>query len=76
LKGGRSANISSIKINDVYYGKFIFNNQYREGLENSQNLSNTYQIMVLSGDNEGERYSRTTLPKGTELIFNQKPEQN
>nr|WP_309758870.1 heavy metal translocating P-type ATPase metal-binding domain-containing protein [Flavobacterium sp.] len=66
-----------IKINDVYYGKFIFNNQYREGLENLfKNLSNTYQIMVLSGDNEGERVTlEQLLPKGTELIFNQKPEQ-
>lgn len=66
-----------IKINDVYYGKFIFNNQYREGLEELfKNLSTTYQIKVLSGDNEGERATlEQLLPKGTELIFNQKPEQ-
>jgi Cu+-exporting ATPase len=66
-----------IKINDVYYGKFIFNNQYREGLEALfKNLSRTYQIKVLSGDNEGERDTlERLLPKGTELIFNQKPEQ-
>lgn len=66
-----------IKINDVYYGKFIFNNQYREGLEELfKNLSSNYQIKVLSGDNEGERNTlEQLLPKGTELIFNQKPEQ-
>lgn len=66
-----------IKINDTYYGKFIFNNQYREGLEELfKNLSTTYQIKVLSGDNEGERATlEQLLPKGTELIFNQKPEQ-
>ncbi|MFV5701146.1 heavy metal translocating P-type ATPase [Flavobacterium sp. XS2P12] len=66
-----------IKINDVYYGKFIFNNQYREGLEALfKNLSSNYQIKVLSGDNEGERDTlEQLLPKGTELIFNQKPEQ-
>ncbi|MFV8345296.1 heavy metal translocating P-type ATPase [Flavobacterium sp. ZB4P13] len=66
-----------IKINDVYYGKFIFNNQYREGLEELfRNLSSNYQIKVLSGDNEGERATlEQLLPKGTELIFNQKPEQ-
>jgi Cu+-exporting ATPase len=41
-----------------------------------ENLSATYQIKVLSGDNEGERDTLATLlPKGTELIFNQKPEQ-
>ena len=66
-----------IKINDVYYGKFVFNNQYREGLEALfKNLSTNYQIKVLSGDNEGERATlERLLPKGTELIFNQKPEQ-
>jgi Cu+-exporting ATPase len=66
-----------IKINDVYYGKYIFNNQYREGLaELFKELSHTYQIKVLSGDNEGERTSlESILPKETELIFNQKPEQ-
>lgn len=66
-----------IKINGIYYGKFIFNNQYREGLEELfKDLSNKYQIKVLSGDNEGERSTlEKLLPKGTELIFNQKPEE-
>jgi Cu+-exporting ATPase len=66
-----------IKINGVYYGKYIFNNQYREGLEELfRNLKHNYQIKVLSGDNEGERETLSTiLPKETELIFNQKPEQ-
>jgi Cu+-exporting ATPase len=66
-----------IKINEVYYGKYIFNNQYREGLaELFEKLSHNYQIKVLSGDNEGERATlENILPKGTELVFNQKPEQ-
>ena len=66
-----------IKINEVYCGKYIFNNQYREGLVKLfKELSHTYQIKVLSGDNEGERTSlESILPKNTELIFNQKPEQ-
>jgi len=66
-----------IKINEVYFGKYIFNNQYREGLpELFKALSVNYQIKVLSGDNEGERTSlKSILPKETELIFNQKPEQ-
>lgn len=66
-----------IKINDVYYGKYIFNNQYREGLaELFEQLSHNYQIKVLSGDNEGERLTlESILPKQTELVFNQKPEQ-
>ena len=66
-----------IKIDGIYYGKYIFNNQYREGLELLfEKLSANYQIKVLSGDNEGERATlENLLPKGTELIFNQKPEQ-
>lgn len=66
-----------IKINEVYFGKYIFNNQYRDGLaELFQNLTTNYEIKVLSGDNEGERETlEMLLPKGTELIFNQKPEQ-
>ncbi len=66
-----------VKINEIYLGKYIFNNQYREGLASLfEKLSSNYEIKVLSGDNEGERsILETLLPKGTELIFNQKPEQ-
>lgn len=66
-----------IKINEIYCGKYIFNNQYREGLaELFEQLSFHYKIKVLSGDNEGEReLLESILPKGTKLIFNQKPEQ-
>ncbi|HKO77687.1 MAG TPA: heavy metal translocating P-type ATPase metal-binding domain-containing protein [Flavobacterium sp.] len=66
-----------IKIGDKYFGKYIFNNQYREGLsELFGKLSSQYQLKVLSGDNEGERsLLESILPKGTEMIFNQKPEQ-
>lgn len=66
-----------IKIDNVYYGRFVFKNQYREGLQELfSKLSRTYQIKVLSGDNDGERESlEAILPKNTELIFNQKPEQ-
>lgn len=66
-----------IKIDGVYYGKYIFNNQYREGLGDLfKELSLNYKIKVLSGDNDGERETlESLLPKGTELVFNQKPEQ-
>ncbi len=66
-----------ITINKEYYGKYIFNNQYREGLEDLfKSLKGNYQIKVLSGDNEGEKNSlKALLPQGTELIFDQKPEQ-
>lgn len=66
-----------IKINEEYFGKYIFNNQYREGLATLfKNLSTNYEIKVLSGDNDGERLTlEMILPTGTELVFNQKPEQ-
>ncbi|MBZ4034694.1 heavy metal translocating P-type ATPase metal-binding domain-containing protein [Flavobacterium sp. 17A] len=66
-----------IKIGEVYFGKYTFQNQYREGLEKLfVNLSKEYEIKVLSGDNDGERSNlEAILPKNTELIFNQKPEQ-
>lgn len=66
-----------IQINNEYYGKYVFKNQYREGLEKLfKSLKNNYQIKVLSGDNVGEKAAlEQLLPKGTELIFNQKPEQ-
>ncbi|MFA9191010.1 heavy metal translocating P-type ATPase metal-binding domain-containing protein [Flavobacterium sp. FZUC8N2.13] len=66
-----------IQIDGEYYGKYVFKNQYREGLEQLfKNLKNNYQIKVLSGDNAGERAAlEQLLPNGTELVFNQKPEQ-
>ncbi|MDN3677702.1 heavy metal translocating P-type ATPase metal-binding domain-containing protein [Flavobacterium paronense] len=66
-----------ISINGIYIGKFIFDNQYRDGLEELfSKLSKKYEIKVLSGDNEGEKESlEQLLPNTIELIFNQKPEQ-
>ena len=66
-----------IKFGDTYCGKFIFDSEYREGLSLLfEKLSKSYKIKVLSGDNEGERENlEQMLPKGTELIFNQKPEE-
>ena len=66
-----------ISINNVYYGKYIFNNEYRAGLEDLfRNLKSSYQIKVLSGDNEGEKTSlEQILPQGVVLVFNQKPNQ-
>ncbi|MDX6189822.1 heavy metal translocating P-type ATPase metal-binding domain-containing protein [Flavobacterium sp. Fl-318] len=66
-----------IEIDGIYYGRFTFQNQYREGLEKLfLALSKKYQIKVLSGDNDGERANlEAILPENTELVFNQKPEQ-
>ena len=64
-----------ISSNDIYKGCFIFKNQYREGVsEVFKAMSETLQLAILSGDNEGEK-SRLEhlLPKLTPLYFNQKP---
>ncbi|SFC79866.1 heavy metal translocating P-type ATPase [Flavobacterium phragmitis] len=66
-----------IKIDGIYFGRFVFQNQYREGLETLfSKLNKDYEIKVLSGDNDGERANlEAILPKNTELVFNQKPDQ-
>lgn len=66
-----------ISINEVYLGKFVFKNAYREGVsELFKALSLKYQLHILSGDNDGEReFLEKLLPSNTNLIFNQKPEQ-
>ncbi|WP_291131963.1 heavy metal translocating P-type ATPase [Flavobacterium sp. UBA7682] len=66
-----------VEINGLYKGSYVFNNQYRKGLEQLfENLDKKYNLIVLSGDNDGERsILEKMLPKKTTLAFNQKPEQ-
>ena len=66
-----------VEINGVYKGSYVFNNQYRVGLEQLfDKLSKKYKVIVLSGDNDGERaILEKMLPPTTTLVFNQKPEQ-
>ncbi len=68
--------IVHVSINSKHIAKFIFNNQYRDGLKLLfEKLNKKYILKVLSGDNEGERMAlEKILPSGTELIFNQNPE--
>jgi len=66
-----------VEINGIYKGSYVFNNQYRKGLEQLfESLAKDYDLVVLSGDNDGERAILTKmLPSKTTLVFNQKPEQ-
>lgn len=66
-----------VEIDGVYKGSYVFNNQYREGLEQLfEKLSKRYNLVVLSGDNDGERkILEKMLPTNTSLVFNQKPEE-
>jgi len=65
-----------VKIDAQVKGKFIFKNAYRKGLKTMiSDLESKFKIAMLSGDNEGEKLSLTEmLPKGSQTLFNQKPE--
>ncbi len=65
-----------ISNNDNYKGKFVFHNEYRDGVSEVFNaMSDTMQLAILSGDNSGEKARlEKLLPKLTPLYFNQKPE--
>lgn len=66
-----------VEVDGIYKGSYVFNNQYREGLEKLfESLAKKYNLVVLSGDNDGERkILEKMLPVNTTLVFNQKPEQ-
>lgn len=65
-----------VSSNNRYKGKFTFFNSYRKGLSKLFNtLKKHYDLVILSGDNEGERENlKKLLPSKTKLIFNQKPD--
>ena len=45
-----------ISTNDTYKGYYIFDNKYREGMQKVfQSLAKDCKLVVLSGDNEGEK---------------------
>ena len=65
-----------ISFNENYFGKFTFKNSYRNGVKPLFNaLESNYELAVVYGDNEGEKkYLKKILPKKTNFLFNQKPE--
>ncbi len=65
-----------VSSNKQYKGKFTFYNAYRKGLSQLFNaLKKEYDLVILSGDNSGEKENLTKLlPTKTKLLFNQKPE--
>ena len=65
-----------IKIDNEFKGYFLFKNSYREGTKDVfQKLGAHYNLVILSGDNDGEKeYLEGLLPKNTRFQFNQKPE--
>ncbi|GAA4951055.1 heavy metal translocating P-type ATPase metal-binding domain-containing protein [Algibacter agarivorans] len=65
-----------VSTNNQYKGKFTFYNKYRKGLSKLfKRLKRDYDLVILSGDNAGEKENLTKLlPAKTKLFFNQKPE--
>ncbi len=61
--------------NNNYKGRYVFHNQYREGVTDVfKAMGETHNLAILSGDNEGEKARlEALLPKLTPLYFNQKP---
>lgn len=58
-------------------GYFFLSGQYRYGLAKlAKRLSRRYKLVVLTGDNEGEKSRlRELFPGGTQLVFNRDPAQ-
>lgn len=64
-----------ISKNEVFLGKFIFKNEYRENLTQLFKKLNEYKIHILSGDNASEEFIlKKIIPNFTEIVFNQNPE--
>lgn len=65
-----------ISVDNQYKGRFTFYNNYRKGLSKLFNrLKKDYDLVILTGDNEGELENlKKLLPAKTKLIFNQKPD--
>ncbi len=66
-----------ISINEEYKGYFTFANSYRNGLkELFESLNISYQLYILSGDNEAEKpFLEKLLPINTKMVFNKKPQE-
>ncbi|SDW79254.1 heavy metal translocating P-type ATPase [Aequorivita viscosa] len=73
LKNKTTVHIST---NKNYKGCYVFNSEYRSGVAQVfEELGASKEVIVLSGDNEGEREKlEAMLPKGVNLYFNQKPD--
>ena len=58
-----------------FLGKFIFKNEYRDGLAEMAKKLKDYKIHVLSGDNSSEEQTlKNLIPNITEMRFSQSPE--
>lgn len=65
-----------ISVDSEVKGKFEISNHYRKGLKEMINHLDSYSLAILSGDNDSEKETLSTIfPKSASLKFNQNPEQ-
>ena len=64
-----------VSIDGHVKGRFVMSNQYRPGLnELIESLASSYELHVLSGDNDSEKSNLEQIfPKKSNLLFNQSP---
>jgi len=64
-----------VSLDENYRGRFVFKSKYREGLVSLfKGLSNTFFLVILSGDNDGERGALERMfPFKVPMFFNQRP---
>lgn len=78
LIGQESKNLETavyITKNEVFLGKYIFKNEYRDNLSTLFTDLDHYQIHILSGDNSSEENQlKRMIPNVSGMAFNQSPE--
>jgi len=63
-----------IAIDGIVYGKYVYKNRYRKGLNEMIAQLSAYQLHILSGDNDSEReHLQEVFPEDACLNFNQSP---
>ena len=63
-----------VQINGIYYGRFIFHSELRDGIEKMITGLKNYQLHLLSGDNEKDKATLEQIfPDSARLLFHQSP---
>lgn len=63
-----------ISINNVVYGKYVYKNRYRKGLNELISQLEGFNLHILSGDNDSEKeFLQGIFPNSTSFMFNQSP---
>ena len=78
MVGAQSKNLETavyISRNEIFLGKYIFKNEYREDLKSLFQTLSAYKIHILSGDNSSEENKlKEMIPNAAGMAFNQSPE--